>query len=341
MDGLTAPRGSPSRPCNTYPALLFACCPSTRGVSTLRLWPNKQGKKKIEMEAAPSMDVQGERIVDRVAVFVDAGYLFAEGSRAICGRRLPRIETSLDETLAREKIMAFAENISGLPVLRIYWYDSAIKEISVEHENLAQQPGVKLRLGHMNRSGGQHGVDAFIVNDMITLAGNRAMADCVLVAGDGDLQPGVEQAQQYGIRIHLVGIVPEAHAQSKTLRQEADSTSEWSAEFLGTFLKCRGVELVHHEATATGDSDPSRVFRSVAEQIADEVPNKDIEGLVEQIKATNRRPQELDGRLLALSRKQVGYELGETAKAEVRDNFLQVLMQRIADTRNEPDGNQL
>jgi hypothetical protein len=39
-------------------------------------------------------------IMDRVAVFVDAGYVFAQGSLLLTGRKLPRAEV----TLAHEKL---------------------------------------------------------------------------------------------------------------------------------------------------------------------------------------------------------------------------------------------
>ena len=61
--------------------------------------------------------------MDRVAIFVDAGYLFAQGSKEISGRQLRRGETSLDHQALIRALKAFAEKISGLPLLRIYWYD--------------------------------------------------------------------------------------------------------------------------------------------------------------------------------------------------------------------------
>ena len=41
-----------------------------------------------------------------VAVFVDAGYLFAQGSRELCGRKLPRIEMTLDHVAMIAKLKA-------------------------------------------------------------------------------------------------------------------------------------------------------------------------------------------------------------------------------------------
>ena len=61
--------------------------------------------------------------MDRVAVFVDAGYLFAQGSLELCGRKLERRHVSLDHRALIDALKEFAERTSGLPLLRIYWYD--------------------------------------------------------------------------------------------------------------------------------------------------------------------------------------------------------------------------
>src|SRR5580704_9640346 len=58
---------------------------------------------------------------------------------------------------------------------------------------------------------------------MIALARNRAISDAVLVSGDEDLRVGVQQAQEFGVRVHLVGIKPSRGSQSLFLLQEADT----------------------------------------------------------------------------------------------------------------------
>ena len=61
--------------------------------------------------------------MDRVAVFVDAGYLFAQGSTALAGQKLPRGSVILDHDKAIEALGNFATRIAGVQLLRIYWYD--------------------------------------------------------------------------------------------------------------------------------------------------------------------------------------------------------------------------
>ena len=115
--------------------------------------------------------------MDRVAVFVDAGYLFAQGPVALCGQKQPRRSLALAHDKAVEAIEALATRLSGLPLLRIYWYDGTSTGPTSQHLALAHLPSVKMRLGFVNSVGEQKGVDCLIVTDMIALAGNRAMTD--------------------------------------------------------------------------------------------------------------------------------------------------------------------
>ncbi len=287
--------------------------------------------------------------MDRVAVFVDAGYLFAQGSKELCDTKLPRGNIGLDHTVLSAALRELAERLSGLPLLRIYWYDGTSQGPSAQHITLADQPGIKVRLGFVNQRGQQKGVDSLIVTDMLTLARNRAMAECVLLSGDEDLRVGVQQAQEYGVRVHLLGIRPARGSQSVFLLQEADSTHEWNAEDLRPFLDCRPVitvpvappedqsRVVTTDRSSTVDLSPSRGLRLVARQVADEVASAYVRSLVEQIRATNRRPLDLDGRLLARSRTSLGHDLDTSQRSEVRAAFLDALVERMESDGEESD----
>ncbi|MGH7269227.1 MAG: NYN domain-containing protein, partial [Polyangiaceae bacterium] len=174
--------------------------------------------------------------MDRTAVFVDAGYLFAQGSILIAGQKLRRGETKLEES----KVLAFFEALSttltGLPLLRIYWYDGTNSGPSPVHVSLAYRPNVKVRLGIVNAFGEQKGVDSLIVTDLINLSRNRAMSDAVLLTGDEDIRVGVQQAQELGVRVHLVGLEHAQHNQSNLLRQEADTLREVTKAEVRSFL---------------------------------------------------------------------------------------------------------
>ena len=199
----------------------------------------------------------------------------------------------------------------------------------------------------MNSFGQQKGVDSLIVTDMITLARNRAMAACVLLSGDEDLRVGVQQAQEYGVRVHLLGIKPARGSQSIFLLQEADTTHQWDASDLTAFMTCDrstspppqsvdagNAALVAAPETAT----PSALPDEVARQVATDVPDAEIATLVASIRATGRRPREIDAKLLALSRNRLGDSLDPSQKERVREAFLRALENRLAERSRDSVG---
>ena len=174
----------------------------------------------------------------RVAIFVDVGYLHAAGAMAIHGVRFPRDVASLDQASVVSKLLALADDKAGsASLLRIYWYDGARAHgLSREQIRFADADNVKLRLGVVTPYGQQKGVDSLIVTDLVELARNGSISDAVLLSGDEDVRVGVEIAQSLGVRVHLLGIAPSRGNQSRTLRQEADTKTEWSASDIGEFL---------------------------------------------------------------------------------------------------------
>ncbi len=173
--------------------------------------------------------------MDRTAVFVDAGYLFASGSRLIAGDKLVRSQLHLDHEIVLSVLAALVKELTGLPLLRVYWYDGASTGPNPAHVALAYRANLKLRLGQVTAQG-QQGVDGLIVDDLVTLAQNRALADALLLTGDDDIRPGVEQAQAFGVRVHLLGIAPARDNQAAALVQAADRVRELSEVEVRSFL---------------------------------------------------------------------------------------------------------
>ena len=68
--------------------------------------------------------------------------------------------------------------------------------------------------------GQQKGVDSLIIMDLIELARNHAISEAVLLSGDEDLRVGVQLAQSFGVRVHLLGVEPTRGNQSYLLLQE-------------------------------------------------------------------------------------------------------------------------
>jgi hypothetical protein len=273
--------------------------------------------------------------MDRVAVFVDAGYLFAQGSVALCGRKRPRADFEFSPERSITSIEAFATAVSGLPLLRVYWYDGSSTGPSMQHLALADLPCVKVRLGYVNSMGEQKGVDSLIVIDMITLARNRAMTDAMLLSGDEDLRVGVQQAQEFGVRVHLLGIRPGRGSQSLFLLQEADTTHEWGPSNLAAFLTLRDDRgSPRDEVVCTRALVPSaEVLDAVVLEVHSEVPDEELRAVVSSIRQQRRIPRELDARLLVSARTRVGRALTVEERRVLRDAFLHECERRTISSR--------
>ena len=187
--------------------------------------------------------------MDRVAVFVDAGYLYAGGAKSVSGNDgVKRHDIALNIPVVIPYLIKQAEAISQQKILRIYWYDAAPSgRPNTDHQILASTDNVKLRLGVINGFGQQKGVDGRIITDLTELSRNRAFADAVLLGGDEDFRLGVELAQEYGTRIHLLTI--EGSSSSPTLRQESDTMTIVAREDLQTFISVRAASTMMQNPT--------------------------------------------------------------------------------------------
>jgi uncharacterized LabA/DUF88 family protein len=284
--------------------------------------------------------------MNRLGIFVDAGYLFAQGSMAITGNVVRRQDLSLNEQSVITQLIQAAEELSGgTPLLRIYWYDAiGHRGPTLDQRTLARSNNVKVRMGTLNGNGEQKGVDSMIVTDMIELARNHAIADAVLVSGDEDVRVGVQFAQAYGVRVHLIGI---SNAQGKanqstSLIQEADTHIEWSPAVINAFLSVRQtvVEPEAVEIPPAGDNLPPAADVDLSpeevaarmEQTVSAVVNalvlNDLTALKELLKSSNSVPREFDGRLLGKSRDAIGRDLTQAEKGLARSRFRELVIQK-------------
>ena len=106
----------------------------------------------------------------------------------------------------------------------------------MEQDLIGQSANAKLRLGLVNSRGQQKGVDSLIVTDLIELARNRAITDALILSGDEDIKIGVQVAQTFGVRVHLLGIKPARGSQSDYLMMEADTCHEWNEASIGNWM---------------------------------------------------------------------------------------------------------
>lgn len=273
--------------------------------------------------------------MDRVAAFVDAGYLFAQGSILLAGRRLTRGEVQLDHEAVVRMLSAFCESVSKVPLLRIYWYDGTSTGPTAQHLTLAHLANVKVRLGFVNSVGEQKGVDSLIVTDMIALARNGAVSDAVLISGDEDLRVGVQQAQEFGVRVHLIGIKPSRGSQSLFLLQESDTTHEWSEHEVAGFLSLREPAATPVTIPAgntphtTAAGDP---LGDIALEIAESIDPTELQAVLEAYDSSRQVPRELDRQLLAGGRTRLGRDLLPEDKKRVRAAFLEQARRRHSGT---------
>jgi uncharacterized LabA/DUF88 family protein len=275
----------------------------------------------------------------RVAICVDAGYLFAQGSVALTGTKKRRDLLALDAPRVLTELKHLTEaKAPGTSLLRIYWYDGALaSRPTVEQEQLAHLHDVKVRLGFINSAGQQKGVDSLIVTDLIELARLGAICDAVLLSGDEDVRVGVQIAQNYGVRIHLLGITPSRGSQSKALLQEADTTSEWDAQIVEKFLSLRSVpaaasptttvvtakprSLSGNRATAVAPPQDGVKLTAAAKGFAGGLTEGDLKSLLTYWTTEKAIPPEFDGKLLAKTRDEIGRDLDPTEKRYLRGQF--------------------
>lgn len=308
--------------------------------------------------------------MDRYAVFVDAGYLFAQGSALVSGQaQKKRKFVKLDEKVAVQELITMATNAvpPTVSLLRIYWYDGGHRFPSPEQELLADCNHVKLRLGFINSAGQQKGVDSLIVTDMIDLARNRAITDAVVLSGDEDIRVGVQVAQSLGVRVHLIGIHPARGSQSKQLRQESDTLHEIDKACVSKFLSvmlppAKPAEpapvawpapaepqaaaekkpaegqaamaalaaFAEAQAAAKPVAESTPVLKAVAAELLATLTDDDVQRVAALIGRTPGLPGALDGRLLAKCRSALGRILTLVERNTARGEFRQILQARVA-----------
>jgi uncharacterized LabA/DUF88 family protein len=243
--------------------------------------------------------------MDRCAVFVDAGYL-GESTKVLLTEGSPGRKVRAERPALVEALADLAVKDTGLPLLRLYWYDAAPNRVPYpDQRELGRLADVKLRLGNLReRDGGrrtQKGVDADLHADMTELARNKAAADFVLLTGDEDLLRAVEEVQKYGVRLHLWGVdsPPESSNQSLELIMAADRRRVLDADFLRAVYTvfpdpaelAAGVAAVAAATSAPADAEagaePEEAEAAAAATAADGVPHVPTPA---EIAALHRQP---------------------------------------------------
>ncbi|MDR3359690.1 MAG: NYN domain-containing protein [Bifidobacteriaceae bacterium] len=139
-------------------------------------------------------------------LFVDAGYLLASAATRLTGTSLRSgIKVNYEQLIAA--LTRQAEEVAGMPLLRINWYDAAKNAIpDRDQERIGSLSRVKVRLGRVGIDGEQKGVDLRIGLDMAAQARNGAVDVILLVSGDDDLTEAVEEAQLHGVQVKVLAV---------------------------------------------------------------------------------------------------------------------------------------
>ncbi len=265
----------------------------------------------------------------QIAVFVDAGYLFAQGSALLAGKKVRRSETRLNAPIVLSELTSLAKSIEpNSRLLRIYWYDGLSRgsTVSFDQRAISESENVKCRFGTINSHGEQKGVDSLIVTDLIELSRSHAISDALVVSGDEDIRVGVQVAQTFGIRVHLLGVHPARGSQSPDLRAEADTVHEWGDGDVGKWLQivlAETVPEVEVETGAGGEVTNELLDTAVSEALHGLAPD-DARQIVEYAELNrNQLPADFDRPLLARA--------GRIAKREILPDERKLLRQRARD----------
>jgi uncharacterized LabA/DUF88 family protein len=174
-------------------------------------------------------------------LYVDAGYLLAAAATRVTGTSLRNgIHVGFGPMI--EGLIQQAQAASGLPVLRLHWYDSAKNGVpDRQQERIGELPKVKLRLGRFGVDGQQKGVDLRIGLDLVAHARSGTADVFFLVSGDDDLTEAVEEAQAHGVQVILLAVPSlddKPHAVSRHLLRAADELSKvWASTIDDNVIK--------------------------------------------------------------------------------------------------------
>lgn len=228
-------------------------------------------------------------MLERTQIFVDTSYLLASfynsweiGARAQLEIDLPEVVATLGQMVS---------NQLGQPVHRQLWYDGIPDSGPHRYQRaLRTCDGVQLRAGQLIEWGDrrtQKAVDTRLVADMVLAGVRREFTDIVLVSGDADMIPGVQEAVNAGVRVHLYGFGWDS--MSSALRHACDSTTILDPR--EDFADCMQLEVLEGPLPPVvrgnlgcADAEPGEPCAEVADDSSAE-PQSD--GISSSAKATS------------------------------------------------------
>ena len=164
-------------------------------------------------------------MLERTLIFVDTSYLVASFYNSWETGARSQLEIDLPEVVG--VLNSLAKDQLHQPTHRQYWYDGIPESGPHRYQRaLRSCDGVRLRTGQLIEWGErrtQKGVDTRLVADMVVAACQQKFSDFILVSGDADMIPGVEEAISHNVRVHLYGFGWDS--MSSALRHACDTTT--------------------------------------------------------------------------------------------------------------------
>ncbi len=277
----------------------------------------------------------------RMAVFVDAGYLFKKGAMALFDAPLGRHYITLDSKSFINGLTEWARiEFSNDELFRTYWYDGVRDGVPTSDQlEVAALPYVKFRRGRINGKGQQKGVDTLIVRDLMVLSQERSIQRAIVLSGDEDLREGIEYAQDRGVHATVLGIKARGStSQSLELVREADQVLLVPPDLLGRTLTRVAPEGADVIGTETADVRPVSVTlpdavlvstpvneaaRDCARAWLTVVTPAEVAALVARRPSL---PSALDGELLRFVVRRTGiYTLDDVQRRQARVSFWEII----------------
>lgn len=151
--------------------------------------------------------------VDRVAIFIDAGYLEKILEKDFGGARIDYGKLAAELSSGKELLRTYSYNCppyQGNPPTP----DEAKRKAGADafYAQLKKLPRFAVRLGRLTKRScrkcgdtvfQQKRADLMLGVDLANMSARQAISKAVLVAGDSDLIPAVEVAKECGVLVHL------------------------------------------------------------------------------------------------------------------------------------------
>lgn len=209
-------------------------------------------------------------MLERTQVYVDTSYLLASFYNSWATGARAQLEIDLPEVVA--VLGKMVEDQLQQPVQRQYWYDGIPDSGPHRYQRaLRTCDGVQLRAGQLIEWGErrtQKAVDTRLVADLVIAGLGRHCSDIVLVSGDADMIPGVEEATAAGLRVHLYGFGWDS--MSSALRHACDTTTILDPR--EDFADCMRIEPLEGPLPAGPVDDNDDSNPQTQEDATEEVP---------------------------------------------------------------------